>query len=164
MDQAQSSETCTGHSQQKLIIRNSRRSDRAGLPGSAVRSQSNPSSMSLCGLSPQGPPLRCDGKRPAAATYREALGRCPWLLPAHVEGRAANQDSRHSGAIFSGCSSPASPWSTVVGRPNRRLAPLQAAGMYSTHSDTLLVLLYFADCVALAGSAAAQQPVSKASP
>lgn len=127
-----------------------------------VRSLSNPGSMSVCGLSPQGL-LRSEGKRPAAATYREALGRCPWLLPAHNEGRAASQDSRHSGASLSGCSSPASPWSTVTRRPNRRLAPLQAAGARWTYSVMLLVLLCFADCgCALAGSAAAQQPVSQA--
>lgn len=119
--------------------------------------------MSLCGLLPQGP-LRCEVKRPVVATYREALGRCPWLPPAHNEGRPSSSDSRHSGAVLSGCSLPASPWSTVIGRPHRRLAPLQAAGARWTYSDLLLVLLFFADCVhALAGSAAAQQPVSQAS-
>ena len=97
------------------------------MPQSTSRSPSNPRSMSLCGLSPQGP-LRCEGIRPTGATYREALARCPWHLSVPSEGRQAGQDSRN-GSILSSCGLPASPWATVVGRPGRRLQPLQVAGV-----------------------------------
>ncbi|KAK9827021.1 hypothetical protein WJX74_003724 [Apatococcus lobatus] len=94
--------------------------------------------MSRCGLLPQGP-LRCEGKRPPAPSYREVLARCPWQLPARSEGRQAGQDVRNSGSALYSCSAPASPWSTVVGRPDRRLQPVQAAGSAAAQASGSLL-------------------------